>query len=95
MRSGSQFLYCTLTIFRPVGAQRPRSSERAVEIGGSGSEPGRIAELLSQYRDVPMSLADASLVALAEDRGLHQIFTLDSEFHVYRLLDRRHFTVIP
>jgi predicted nucleic acid-binding protein len=42
-----------------------------------------------------MGLADASLVALAEERRLDQIFTLDSDFHIYRIFGRRHFTAIP
>lgn len=36
--------------------------------------------LMEKYRDTPMDLADASLVALAETRGLKRIFTLDSDF---------------
>jgi predicted nucleic acid-binding protein len=42
-----------------------------------------------------MDLADATLVALAEERGLSRIFTLDADFHVYRLHGRRRFDVIP
>ena len=55
----------------------------------------RSAELMRKYSDVPMDLADASLVALAEARGLHRIFTLDSDFRVYRFRDRRHFEILP
>jgi len=42
-----------------------------------------------------MDLADATLVALAEDRELRRIFTLDADFHVYRLKGRRGFEVVP
>jgi uncharacterized protein len=42
-----------------------------------------------------MDLADASLVALAEERGLDRIFTLDGDFRVHRLPRRRAFTIIP
>jgi len=42
-----------------------------------------------------MDLADASLVAAAEYLGLHQIFTLDSDFYVYRINDTDGFQVIP
>ncbi|MBI6546080.1 MAG: PIN domain-containing protein, partial [Cyanobacteria bacterium NC_groundwater_1444_Ag_S-0.65um_54_12] len=45
----------------------------------------RMRELMERYRDTPMDLADASLVALAEDRNLLVIFTLDSDFEVYRM----------
>lgn len=42
-----------------------------------------------------MDLADASLVALAEEENLDRIFTLDSEFRVYRLPRGKSFTAIP
>ena len=50
---------------------------------------------MDKYRDLPMDLADASLVAVAEERGLSRVFTLDSDFRVYRLARGRSFTVIP
>lgn len=40
--------------------------------------------LLKKYRDRPMSLADACLVRMAELYERHYIFTLDSDFKVYR-----------
>ena len=61
------------------------------------SEDGvaRMRALMEQYRDLPMDLADTSLVAVAEERRLDRIFTLDSDFHVYRLAGGRTFIVIP
>jgi predicted nucleic acid-binding protein len=56
---------------------------------------GRMRALMEQYRDLPMDIADASLVALAEERGLARIFTLDSDFRVYRLPRGRAFTIVP
>jgi uncharacterized protein len=55
----------------------------------------RAAELMERYADRPMDLAYATLVALAEKRDLKRIFTLDSDFHIYRLHDREHFEVVP
>lgn len=55
----------------------------------------RSAELMKRYRDRPMDLADATLVALAEERETTRIFTLDADFHVYRLNGRRRFDVVP
>jgi predicted nucleic acid-binding protein len=55
----------------------------------------RAARLMETYADRPMDLADATLVALAEERGLTRIFTLDADFHVYRLKGRRRFEVVP
>lgn len=42
-----------------------------------------------------MDLADASIVALAEERGERRIFTLDRDFQIYRLHGRTRFEVIP
>lgn len=55
----------------------------------------RTAVLMRKYADRPMDLADASLVALAEERNLTRIFTLDADFHIYRLKGRRPFEVVP
>lgn len=55
----------------------------------------RSARLMVKYADVPMDLADATLVALAEEMGTRLVFTLDSDFHVYRLHGRQRFEVIP
>jgi uncharacterized protein len=41
------------------------------------SEWTRIAELMEQYADLPLGMADASLVALAERHNLTEIATLD------------------
>ena len=42
---------------------------------------------MKQYQDVPMDLADASLISIAESRGYTRIFTIDSDFYIYRLAD--------
>lgn len=41
--------------------------------------------LMAKYHDTPMDLADASLVAVAESQQLADIFSLDSDFYIYRL----------
>jgi predicted nucleic acid-binding protein len=55
----------------------------------------RSARLMDQYADRPMDLADATLVALAEERGDRRIFTLDADFQIYRLRGRQRFDLIP
>lgn len=56
----------------------------------------RSAQLMAKYADVPMDFADASLVALAEERGITEIVTLDKkDFTVYRTTGRKGFTVLP
>jgi predicted nucleic acid-binding protein len=67
-------------------------SLRIEELQGS---LGRIEHLMAKYRDVPMDFGDASLVAIAEEKGWDAVFTLDSDFRVYRLGGRRAFEVAP
>jgi predicted nucleic acid-binding protein len=55
----------------------------------------RMAALMARYRDLPMDLADASLVAVAEERGLTRVFTLDAHFNVYRAGKGKPFELIP
>jgi predicted nucleic acid-binding protein len=55
----------------------------------------RSAQLMDKYADTPMDLADATLVAYAEEHGHRRIFTLDSDFSVYRIHGRQRFDVVP
>jgi predicted nucleic acid-binding protein len=48
------------------------------------NEATSIAALQSKYANVPMSFADACLVRLAENYLRSAIFTLDSDFQIYR-----------
>lgn len=50
-------------------------------------EADRMDRLMAQYANVLMDLADASLVAVAENRGYRRLFTIDSDFYIYRLAD--------
>jgi uncharacterized protein len=50
-----------------------------------GREHTRVFALMRKYRDVPMSLADACLVRMAELHDGAQVFTLDSDFRTYRM----------
>jgi predicted nucleic acid-binding protein len=59
------------------------------------AEADRMAALMAQYQDTPMDLADASLVVVSESRGLHRVFTTDSDFYVYRLADGSALEVVP
>jgi predicted nucleic acid-binding protein len=52
-------------------------------------EVERLLELQRTYADVPMSLADACLVRMAERCDRARVATLDSDFHVYRKHGRR------
>jgi hypothetical protein len=55
----------------------------------------RSARLMERYADRPMDLADTTLVTLAEERGLERIFTLDADFHIYRINGRQTFEIVP
>ncbi len=59
------------------------------------AEKRRMRALMRQYADTPMDLADASLVAAAETLQTRRIFTLDSDFYVYRLANGSAFDVVP
>ena len=67
-----------------------------IELGGfDASDVRRMHDLMQQYQDTPMDLADASLIALAEQRRVTRVFTLDAHFHAYRLYSRQRLQVIP
>lgn len=70
-------------------------TDRLVVADLSRSAVERSARLMGQYADRPMDLADATLVAFAEEHGHRTIFTLDADFHVYRFRGRQHFETIP
>lgn len=56
------------------------------------SNRSAVFRLLSKYRDLPMSLADACLVAMIEQGIGDRVFTLDEHFRLYRHSGRR---VVP
>ena len=59
------------------------------------SDAPRMRELMEKYRDLPMDLADAALVRVAERDSLTRVFTLDrTHFTVYRAGRRRRFTLV-
>ena len=52
------------------------------------SELVALRQLMRRYRDQPMSLADACLVRLSEQQERTRVWTLDSDFRIYRRLGR-------
>ena len=71
-----------------------RYQDRLWQLRGTGrlqllelteAEIDSMAGLMDKYRNVPMDLADASLMAVAESRNVRRIFTIDSDFYIYRL----------
>ena len=76
---------------------RQRAFLQWVERGGvEVTMPGAgavslIRQLSEKYRDLPMDIADGSLIVLALESGVRDILTLDRDFDVYRLPDRSRF----
>ena len=60
-----------------------------------GDAVDRMATLMEKYQDRPMDLADASLIVAAERLGTRRIFTLDSDFYIYRLADGSTLLCVP
>lgn len=59
------------------------------------ADAARMRELMEKYRDLPMDLADAALVRVAERDSLSRIFTLDrTHFSLYRAGRRRRFSLV-
>jgi hypothetical protein len=69
----------------------------AVEILPLGVEDvPRMRELMRKYRDLPMDLADAALVRVAERERQRRIFTIDRrDFQIYRPARIGRFAIIP
>jgi len=59
-----------------------------------GEHVTALRTLHRKYRDVPMSLAAACIVRMAELNDRHAVFTLDSDFSVYRKHGRVPLTLI-
>lgn len=51
---------------------------------GVQKEQADLRSLMQRYRNRPMSLADACLVRLSEVHADAEVFTLDSDFRIYR-----------
>jgi predicted nucleic acid-binding protein len=71
-------------------------SRRLHLAGLDASDAPRVRALMRKYRDLPMDLADASLVAVAERDGINKVFTLDRrDFSVYRPAKLGRFSIVP
>ena len=65
-----------------------------IQLGGVNIEAieneniGRIIELSMKYSDLPLDLADASLVVLSEKLKIKEIITIDSDYYIYRTIKK-------
>ncbi len=48
----------------------------------------RMIELSKKYSDIPMDLADASLIVTAEKINIKEIITIDSDYYIYRTINK-------
>lgn len=60
-----------------------------------GEQFKRCRELMKKYKDLPMDLADATIVSAAETVNISTIFTIDKDFRVYRTKQGKNFRLIP
>jgi len=58
----------------------------------SGEHLERMIDLSEKFKDVPMDLADASLIVASEARGFLEIASIDSDFYVYRDIRNQYLT---
>ncbi|MCE2893463.1 MAG: PIN domain-containing protein [Flammeovirgaceae bacterium] len=52
----------------------------------------RMIELSEKFTDVPMDLADATLIVASEAKGISKIASIDSDFYVYRDIRNKYLT---
>ena len=55
----------------------------------------KVKNLIKKYSDLPMDYADATIVCLAMDIGIHDIITFDQkDFNIYKV-KKKPFVIIP
>ncbi len=70
-------------------------SKGAVEIHNLEAPAfNRLRDLTIKYKDLPMDFADACLVYLAEELNITSIATIDRDFSVYRIKNKKKFELV-
>jgi len=60
------------------------------------TDVSRLRQLMQKYKDLPMDLADAAIVRVAEREGIRRVFTIDRrDFALYRPTGIGHFEILP
>lgn len=72
-----------------------RASEKLILLDLTPAEIDFMADLMDKYSSTPMDLADASLVAIMDNRRIQPLFTLDSDFYIYRLRNGSSLILVP
>lgn len=66
-----------------------------IELGGvsvyeiSQREISTIRIMMEKYNDIPMDLADGTLMYIANQENIHTIVSIDSDFDIYRTLKKQ------
>ncbi len=55
----------------------------------------RMQDLMNQYADMPLDLADASLLSAAEQLNDHRLFSVDARLRAVRMQDGQFFDIVP
>jgi uncharacterized protein len=69
-----------------------------VELGGitlyeiSANDIFHIRTMMEKYSDIPMDLADATLMYIANKEHIKTIVSIDSDFNIYRILKKQNLT---
>jgi predicted nucleic acid-binding protein len=59
-------------------------------------QQARCRQVMEKYADLPMDLADATLVVLAESKKVKKVFTLDhKDFQIYKPSHTKQFLLLP
>jgi hypothetical protein len=61
----------------------------------SDDEWQRIHDLMNQYADMPLDMADASLISASERLGDRRLFSIDSRLRAVRVGNQQAFDVVP
>ena len=91
----------TIYLLGPKAKDQTKSLEfilrkGAVLVPQSTDSLSRAKELMEKYSNIPMDFADATLVVLAEEAGVDEVFTLDRKgFGVYRIKGKKSFRIYP
>jgi predicted nucleic acid-binding protein len=60
------------------------------------TQQARCRQLMEKYSDLPMDLADGTLVVLAESQKIKKVFTLDhKDFKIYKPSYIKYFILLP
>ncbi len=61
----------------------------------SAEDVPRIRALMKKYADIPMDLADACLVRVAEREKIGTVYTFDGGFRIYAPSHRKRLKILP